>query len=269
MNYWVPIASPGKSYPLAYKTIDQIDKLILQNMRISANPLIRDLAIKGYSSIDLDLGLSDFRWVEFQEQMLSSISDSQAQMVLHYLTSSRKLKEILQCLYEYIPLDAVDIIKVTNFEDFGSDFWHRDGVGNRIKIFIPLRIQGKVSPTEVFEASHLDSCWPQHWELVRCGKIRPDKDPSQRIIDMQLSQQYGSPKKLEWEENNCIALNTNTVHRAGTFSNTNESQGFRYFVSMEFMNKETSLISSKLELGRVRSTISNCLLKGIELICKR
>jgi hypothetical protein len=93
------------------------------------------------------------------------------------------------------------------------------------------------------------------WELLRIGLKAPHQQESQKFIEDLYRRKYGEYISIKWSGKTAIVINTNCIHRAGTFSLTSQYGATRHFVSFEFMDPTASHICSKLKLGRCRSSL--------------
>jgi len=177
------IKAPSSGYALAYQTVDTIDSSGLSALSASRSWVLRSLAQEGYATIEINPICIDEALLDSSSQLCESVRSEVVSYVIACILKDCNLHALLRELHNILPFDAVDLIKTSSYEDQGSDFWHRDGCGNRMKLFIPVYIKGDVPPTELFPASHRGSIWPMEWELLRCGLRGPHQQASQRLIE--------------------------------------------------------------------------------------
>jgi hypothetical protein len=263
---WAPISAPTPEYGEVYRDIDSIDSVIIESALKSKSHFLQDLYRSGYSTIAFDRSDLDFSCLCFDRQIASELSNIELDLMLNLISNSRIVCTLLKQISRYLVLDAVDVIRTSSYENAGSDFWHRDGVGNRLKVFIPLNMVGSVPPTQVFPSSHTFSVWPRNWELLRCGQKNSYDDPISTRIEERLSIIYGPYRSIEWHLDKLIVLNTNAVHRAGSFSSSTYIAGTRYFLSLEIMNPDSSYLCSFYKLGRVGTSGNSMLFQRLKML---
>jgi len=158
------------------------------------------------------------------------------------------MSNILRLLCKFYRIDEVNVLTSTSGINNGSDFWHRDGVGHRIKVFIPLYLQGNPPATHIFSSSHLDSCHPMRWEMYRVNQEDPHRQPHQEFIQKHHTPLFGIHETLQWSYDRVILIDTNTIHRAGNFVGI-AKESWRCFASLELMEPLQSYAANKYRLG--------------------
>jgi hypothetical protein len=171
----------------------------------------------------------------------------------------RKEFDLLRSMSRRYVIDEVTIFTNSVRINIGSDFWHRDGVGHRIKLFIPVIIHGIPPTTDFFKRSHLLSCHPFAWEMLRIGGSDPDKHEHQSIIEARLSELFGNPYHFEWSYDRIFFLDTNAIHRASNF-HSGTINSYRHFLIIEFMDPTSSKIAHRFRLGQCNTKINSSLI---------
>ena len=159
---------------------------------------------------------------------------------LNYFLNSDKLR-----------LDRVMFSTTANNPSHLSTGWHRDSVGNRIKIFIIIAVSGSVPRTDVIKSSHKDTPYSKNIDLLRTRADMNLDGNFQKFIGSFLSSYYKTePEAPEQNESDCIYLDTNNFHRSylpSMHSKGNktikEGTGMRLKLELEFMHKDCSNFS--------------------------
>lgn len=145
-------------------------------------------------------------------------------------------------------IDEVNYFVNSTQQNVGSDFWHRDGVGHRLKLFIPVDVNGRPPTTDIFPGSHVESCKPFKWEMLRVGINNPSKYKHQDLIENYYSSVYQRFYSFNWNPEKLLLLDTNTVHRAANFHSGLPGSS-RAFLIVELMDPSASKIADRFRLG--------------------
>jgi len=92
----------------------------------------------------------------------------------------------------------------------GSGFWHRDSIGNAIKIFVCLDVTGNGVNTEFITGTHAMDPFVRNWEMIRShGRL----DLINEFDDSVQKNYKPSISSISLRPGECFAFNTNAVHR--------------------------------------------------------
>ena len=91
-----------------------------------------------------------------------------------------------------------------------SFFWHRDSIGRRLKIWLPLRVPAAGPDTWVIKGTHFVDPMPRQWEMYRADNaFRVTRGHS--FIDLLSNLKQASCLHPSMEK--AIILDTNALHR--------------------------------------------------------
>ncbi len=258
MNIFTVIDYPREIYKQVYETIDELNLSIKQ-------PSLSGFSIENklkFEKLYKDGGIeSAFKKeiVDTSKAYYYAENNLYAEFIEEYFYNLKEIDGLyfyfLKSISEIYRIDEVTIFTNTVNHNVGSDFWHRDSVGHRLKLFIPILLKGNPPNTEFFRGSHVLTCRPFKWELERIGKTNPNTHLHQETIHNYYQNIYGCSQIFSWEYNKVLLLDTNTVHRAANFHSGTEGS-FRIFMMIEFMEKTASKLASKMSLGQC-NTLSN------------
>ena len=265
----------GFPYKYIYNTIDILGKSTSFSLSNDSSINLQ-LAQNGYSSIHCSVSAVDLLVLnQFSSLRVDipavdkSVADHGlfAQMLEKLLALNPKLRAVINKLLLLYSIDEVNVLFAENSVNNGSDFWHRDGVGHRIKILIPIQLHGSPPATELFSGSHLYSCHPMIWEMLRIGEFDPNTKLHQDLISSFYKRYHGNFLSFEWSNNNVLFLDTNSVHRAGNFS-SGTSGSWRQFFSIELIDPIASKIAFKYKLGECFTKRNKKLINTVYAICR-
>lgn len=202
---------------LINKTINKFDKSINFNFLSEGYKLEKDIvnssiALYQYDTFD-DFGMFEHR----------NIDNKLAIVIMEALTIFENI------IIGYIGKDArIDDMKLMWFDPSKakktsvSGNWHNDQCGNRLKLYICLKGDGK-TPTVFLPNSHTKN--------FRFGL----KD-MMRFLGRKNTRNYINEKKLRLSSGDCLIFDTNGMHRGKYESGSSE----RVTILVEFINKNKS-----------------------------
>lgn len=145
-------------------------------------------------------------------------------------------------------LDGLRFLISLNVPSCGSRLWHRDSVGNRLKIFIVLGSYGSAPTTAIIPKSHTDSAHPKNIDILRTF---PEFGPSklfQDQIESTLVKYYASPVvKPSQQAGDIFILDTNAFHKAEipVMNSGDCAYGKRMHLVLEYMPINASNFCTK------------------------
>jgi len=105
-------------------------------------------------------------------------------------------------------IDPSNEIKKSKID--GSGFWHRDSIGNAIKIFVCLDVTGNGVKTELITGSQTMDPFVRNWEMLRSHDCL---DVINKFDDRIYSHYKPKITSISLKPGQCVAFNTNAVHR--------------------------------------------------------
>jgi hypothetical protein len=105
-------------------------------------------------------------------------------------------------------VDPSHLTKMSEID--GSGFWHRDSIGNAIKIFVCLDCTGNGINTELITGTHAMDPFVRNWEMIRSH----DRLDLINTFDDTVYMDYQSNiSSISLKPGQCFAFNTNAAHR--------------------------------------------------------
>ena len=165
--------------------------------------------------------------------------------------SIRRIFEILACYDSLCPiltqssmrLDGLRFLVSDNVPGTGSRLWHRDSVGNRLKIFLIIGSFGASPVTAIIPNSQKDSTFSKNIDMLRTHSDMSFSKSLQVQLQKTLSCFYSTSKVAPQQEaGDLFALDTNAFHRAEIpiMHTGNSSYGKRMHMVIEYMPRKAS-----------------------------
>jgi hypothetical protein len=253
-----PIGIP-EPYPSIYPIVDSIGEACVHTLHSAKDYYLSKIGLEGFAEIPMQSHIKQNSQIPVKPNTTKEVIS----LLTKALSENKGILRLLREMRKIYEIDEVNILCSTTGVNNGSDFWHRDGVGHRIKLFIPIAIEGTPPPTDVFRGSHLESCHPRQWELLRVNQENPNNHDHQNQIQDLFCNVYGPPHTIEWDLRMAIALDTNSIHRAGNFTISCDGST-RIFFSIELMQKLQSYAASKYKIGNCNSRMNLKLIHALE-----
>lgn len=244
------IQYPSSLYQSVYNCIDRIANLT-RSFSSSQCDDLHSLYLALYERGFLELSCPEVVVPQSIVSHCQSIHTSFAfaqEFVRQLIERSTHNAMFLSSLLQRYRIDEVNFFVNSYHQNVGSDFWHRDGVGHRLKLFIPVKIVGEPPTTDLFPKSHLLSCRPYNWEMLRVGVDNPSNHAHQSHIEHYYKGLYGDFHSFFWNPHKLLLLDTNSIHRAANFHSGTPGSS-RAFLIVEFMDPTASRIGHRFKLG--------------------
>lgn len=244
------IHPPSPSYQTVYDCVDNMADTTRRKsnyFNFSVESLYSQLHAEGFLVLESqDILISTYS----VNQALSNAScDIFANEFLDQLfTKDRTIGVFLSSLLNFYCVDEVNYFVNSSLQNVGSDFWHRDGVGHRLKLFLPIKIIGQPPTTDIFPKSHLNSCRPFNWEMLRVGIDTPSNHTHQHLLEGHFAHNFSKFFSFAWSPQKFLLLDTNAIHRAANFHSGTPGSS-RSFLIIEFMDPTASRIAHRYRLG--------------------
>lgn len=169
--------------------------------------------------------------------------------LLQTLIGTRLSSDYVADLPNNYRLDKLMFHSVSNLPGHGSTQWHRDSVGNRLKIFLVLEAANMSPTTAIVNNSQFELAYAMNLDLVRTLQA-PDGSkniglakPIQDQITERLVQRFrASAAVIKQEKGSILVFDTNSWHMAWKpcMQGSDESQDSRLVLELEFMDKHRS-----------------------------
>ncbi len=268
-------------YKRIYHVVDETSLLAKRKFKriIGNKPSSMDILLKkGHTNLSIfqerelakelkDLDLSNSFYMEnFKD---NGIKSAVMKIIDRILFQNIRLRESLSLLLNAYDICSLGLMNTTNNSRTSSINWHRDGVGHRIKIFLPLINYGLSIPTLYFESSHKESCIPQNWEMFRASK-KSHKESVDLFysIETQCLRHYREIS-INWNTDTVIFIDTNGIHASSCLKldrlNTINGKylGSRLFLQLELMDITQAQIVHRYRLGNSLSPYNKDIISRI------
>jgi len=142
----------------------------------------------------------------------------------------------------HLRLDRIGFDYTSNYASQSSTHWHRDLVGNRIKIFLILANAGSSPSTGIFVGSHRDPPHSKNIDLLRTNRELARSDILQSEIQALLVSKYGPSSIMRQKARDVCIIDTNCFHRANIpiMHSASSRYGKRLKLELEYMPTKAS-----------------------------
>jgi hypothetical protein len=222
---------------------------------LKSSPIAHDLSNSGYSYRPKMLSSQHLKeltsicrhsWALRREPQHAlsggcSLSPNSIRRIFQILASYDSLNPILT--HPSMRLDGLRFLVSDNVPGIGSRLWHRDSVGNRLKIFLILGSFGASPVTAVIPNSQKDSTFSKNIDMLRTRSDMSLSKLLQTQLQKTLSGFYMSSRVAPQQEaGDLFALDTNAFHRAEIpiMHTGNSSYGKRMHMVIEYMPRKAS-----------------------------
>jgi len=166
--------------------------------------------------------------------------------VLESIGSHRMIGKLIELLLsKHFRLDNIHFSLTKNFASHKSTHWHRDSVGNRIKIFVCIGANGRVPATGYIPGSHKSNPISNNLDMIRACMAHRSNWYIQDEIEYCLanSAQFGNSSIFMQQEGDILLVDTNGYHKSympALEKRSGDSHGSRALLQLEYMRSDIS-----------------------------
>jgi len=178
-------------------------------------------------------------------------------------------------------LDNIHFSLTRNYNSLKSTQWHRDSVGNRIKIFICLGSCGITPGTSFIPSSHLSDPQSNNIDIIRTFKMFKGDWSLQAEIVRILQSKFGAePITFFQSAGDVLYIDTNGYHKSYMPWNEDHSrrgEGHRLLLQLEYMQGVASDYAHFNRIGPCapgqvpvfvdKSSLSRLISSGVDIEC--